>query len=290
MAAIALIGIIFACGQVGTALAGDGASLSWDSMEVDILGWTAIDESPEYVTLKDGERLVGVSYFAVNQGEDVYGFTMSSIKLRDGDGELYRIGSATSLLSPGSRGEPLLPGEPHRGTLWFKVPQTAKDFSLVLYPGKKAEQSTRLADKPGVVDVSGDRMKITPPGVAVTASLEGWTLTVITARPIESIGDRTPGPDELAIAVDILAENVSGDARKLDLIVATRLKTLDGRVLGFVGLEAGTADVLLEVAAGGSVELSLGYLVPDPSGPLFLMFDPDAYETGKVLIALPMLK
>ncbi len=307
------LGLLVACGEPAPraeAAGGDSgaqtaaaARLHWGDVEIAILGWEAVASPPRGVSLRPGERLVGVDYLAVNRGERATSFSARELRLRDGSGQDHRVSTtATSLLGEGSLGGVLMPGEPLRGVAFYQVPATGA-LAVVFSPRRDEETKIPLAPQPGASAPPADlvaaaRPETTAPGE--TAEIEGWGVRVVAAHPVEAIGNVRPEAGDEALAVEVELTNRGAEARRIAPASQTRLKDASGRVFGYQGdpepgSGARAAQATLhggllggvEAAPGATVQRSLGFLVPADAEGLVLLVDPVATERGLAILRLP---
>jgi hypothetical protein len=300
-----------ACFAALALAASDGARgpgvLAWGDLEVAILGWHTVAEPHRGLSLRPGETLVGVSYLAVNIGNDMAGFSAHDLLLRDASGADYRLSmTATSLLAEGSLGAQLLPGEPLSGVAYYKVGEHG-DLTVVRSRRRGRShadegQKVPLSPRPGLSAppkalLDHIRPAATPAGE--TADIEGWNVRVLEARAIATVGNLRPSPSEKALAVTLEAMNRTGEPRRLrpgDML----LKDATGRVFAYRGdpdpgsgeraaraALGGHSTAGVEAAPGATVTLRMGYLVPSAATGLMLAVDPIATGRGKALLRLP---
>jgi hypothetical protein len=281
--------------------------LAWGDLEVAILGWQTVAEAPRGLSLRPGEMFLGVSYLAVNVGNELTGFSAIDLLLRDASGTDYRINmTATSLLAEGSLGAQLLPGEPLSGVAWYKV---ARHGDLAVVRSRRGARSRQtegqgvpLSARPGLSPAPQDVLaRIRPPAAPAgqTVDVDGWGVRVLDAHAIGAVGNARPSSSEKALAVTVEATNRAREARRLtpsDML----LKDATGRVFAYRGdPDPGSGERAaraalgghvtggLEAAPGAALTVQLGFLVPAEATGLMLAVDPVATEPGKALLRLP---
>ncbi len=287
----------------GQSAAAGSRVFSWGDLEVAILGWEPVEDLPKGVSLRPGEALVGIGYLALNHGQRPASFSASGLKLRDQSGAEHRVDLvATSVLAEGALGGELLPGEPLRGTAYYRVATEHGDLTLVR-SRRGRTQSVALPARPGrsappqaLLDAIS-----TPAAAAGTdVEVEGWQVRVVSTRTVEAIGHIRPSASETALSIEVQLTNRTEATRRMAPTSGVRLKDRTGRVFAYRGdpdpqsgqraVQAameGRPILGIEAGPGATVTSRFGFVVPADARGLVLVIDPVATERGKAILGLP---
>lgn len=308
-----LVALIASCLLVGTSCseegssAGNGTSLASvikvGSVTVECLGWKEAAET-KVVRLKEGEKGIGITYFAVNTGSEPTGFLAGSLRLRSESASKDARPSTmlSAVLSEGALGGPLLPGEPIFATVYYKVPKSDEKFVWVHKARKSEEQTISLPTVAGTREPSAEMKKaasVKPSDVSKPVSVDKWTIQVEEVTTGDEINGEKPPSGIRLLEVRVLLKNNGSENRKINFASAARVKTPRGSVHSYVGdptttpmelakaIREGRSPLLVKADPGQSVTATLGFYVPDSEKVIWLDLDPSAKDPGKALFALP---
>ncbi len=299
------LAIVVLCSCTGEA--SESELLKFGDVEVEVLGWQTVTELPTGVRVKPEQKLVGVSYFAVNKGTKPSSFGALSLKLRTDKSEKDHRSSliANAILGTGAMGGQLLPGEPLTGTLYYKVDKGATKFTWVRGRRKESQlfvlPSESGVRKPSAAMIAAVTVK---PTIAPAAcKVDGWTIVVESARSVDAILGEKPSAGTRGVSITVRLTNNGDETVKLALVSTTLVKTPSGKVHSYRGdptvdaqelarniLKGGKTGLTVEAGPGASVTTHLGFFVPKDESELWLVIDPSESLPGKALITVPAAK
>jgi hypothetical protein len=259
-----------------------------------VLGWDLYPGGSQFPP-QEGNKHLAVDLMLANQGKDPFEFSPGwFVTLKDPSGNVYNMNGISSYVSGSdSPDAEIVPGEIIRGKIGFQVPEDQVEFVLIYEPDQDdlGDISVNLGLIPvSLVPPSDLSLKFQQKIFLIGDSAE------ILDQVIQIIEVTYPADDEImrpkegykSIVVDVQIENQGDNTLYFTGSNQIYLKDSTGQIYSSEpsALPNDSSHVVGDLQPGESIRGQIGFHVPEGSGGLIFVFDPDQFEFGKVFISL----